>query len=636
MQLLETEGVDLHANASINPLLSTRLSDEVVAEDKGTLLNSSDADTIVNTTSDATGEIALGSIDAVNVETLEVSVDALDSVTVDAVVAVVDSLKSVDSVEAVENTNSVDSADTLIPKSPMRASIVKALSSVDDDAEPEVSVFGDGSAVSIEQGKNGSGSLFSKAFDSDDGLKATPLGVVKEHKNKGNSLSAAYENGTKSPYHDEDKEFMSKVDEAWFDKGSDTSKYLTIAFSSLLVFFVLWATFANIDEVARGEGQVIPSQRTQLVQHLEGGLLNEVFVREGETVEPGQILARVDNVTAESSLRDTETRIAETTLALIRLEAEMTRTAPVFPEQYSITVPEIVEAQVNTYRSRRLQQESSEGILEEQAEQKQQELNEALSRKQTFEQALALVQKRVALSEPLMKRRLFPEVDFLNLQQEAVRLRGDISAVINSIAKIEAQIRETEERVSFSRREFESEIVKEINTLRAELGSLRENQTAGTDRVTRTEMRSQVRGIVNRILLNTKGGVVKPGESIMEIIPLGDTLVIETKVRPQDIAFIRPQQKAIVRISAYDASIYGNMEAIVEQIGADTVTNERGDIFFLVKVRTNDNAIHHKGKILPIMPGMVASVDIVTGKKTVLSYILKPITKASQYALKER
>ncbi len=472
-------------------------------------------------------------------------------------------------------------------------------------------------------------SIFSKAFEDTEENQTSTMGLMKK-KPKERDLSK------KSPYFEEDKEFMSKVDEAWFDRGSKTAKYMVITFSTLFVFFVVWASLANIDEVARGQGQVVPSQRTQYIQHLEGGILEDIMVKEGETVEIDQILARVNNVTAESLLRDTEAKILETTLALIRLEAERDNKELVFPEEYLITAPNIVDAQLQTYVSRKLQFESNRDVLLSQKEQKEQALQESETRKQSYLQGLNLVQKRVDLARPLVARKLYAEVEFLNLQQEAVRLQGDIDAIGNTIDKAKAEIEEIDERISLSRREFESEIVKEINVLRTELASLKENQTAGTDKVTRTELRSQVKGIVNRILLTTKGGVVKPGENIMEIVPIDDSLVIETKVRPQDIAFISPNQKAVVRITAYDSSIYGSMNAMVEQIGADTVSNEKGDIFFLVKVRTDDNAIYHNGEILPITPGMVATVDILTGKKTVLSYLLKPITKASQYALKER
>lgn len=474
-------------------------------------------------------------------------------------------------------------------------------------------------------------STFGQAFERDEVL-AKPSETVQMQTSPTPSGSP----NDVTPFFDEDREFMSKVDEAWLDTGSSQAKRLTVAFCSLLVIFVAWAGFAAIDEVARGQGQVVPSQRVQLIQHLEGGILDEVLVREGETVVPGQILARVDNVGAASQLRDTQTRILETRLAIIRLNAEIRGISPKFPAVVVKTHPFLVRSQINAYNARRSQWENSQSVFSQQVEQKTQELNELLSRRTTYGQALGLVRKRVELATPLVERKLYAEVDFLNLQQEAVRIQGDIAAVANNIAKTRASVREAEQRKTLGRREFESSAVEEMNAMQSELSSLEESQTAGKDRVTRTELRSQVRGIVNKILLNTKGGVVKAGENIMEIVPLDDTLLVEAKISPKDIAFIHANQKAVVKITAYDSSIYGSMEATVEQISADTTTTERGDIFFLVKVRTKENAIHHKGEVLPIMPGMVASVDILTGKKTVLAYLLKPITRASQYALRER
>lgn len=511
-----------------------------------------------------------------------------------------------------------------------KSTYTSVLDRLTDGDSSAVNIFGDGTSlpVTLEEEK----SIFSSAFAEE---KETDVVKVAFFQKKAKTNLTTADLAT-LPYFQEDKEFMSKVDEAWYDQGEKSSKNLVFVFSGLLLFFITWAAFASIDEVARGQGQVIPSQRMQLLQHLEGGILNDILVSEGDTVEPDQILARVDNVSAASSLRDIESQITEADLALIRLEAERKGVEPVFPEKYIILVPEIVAAQEQTFLSRSLQQESSYGIFEQQIEQKHQELNEAMSRQRTYENAQALVQKRVDIAQPLVAKKLYPEVDFLNLKQELVRLDGDIDAVKNSIAKINAEVREAEGRLSLSKKEFMSEVIKEINTLRGEIATLEQGKTAGTDRVTRTELRSQVRGVVNRILLNTKGGVVKPAETIMEIVPLDDTLVIETKVRPQDIAFIHPNQKAVVRITAYDASIYGTMDGFVEQIGADTVTDEQGEIFFLIKVRTEKSAIFYNGEALPIMPGMIASVDILTGKKTVLSYLMKPITKASQYALKER
>lgn len=434
----------------------------------------------------------------------------------------------------------------------------------------------------------------------------------------------------------EELPFASPVDAAWNSQGQSTRHVQSLILVFLFAAFIAWAMWASVDEVTRGQGQVVPSQRVQVIQHLEGGILNEVLVTEGQQVSIDQPVARVDNVGVASVLRDMQTRIAEKEATIIRLEAELNEKALDFPEALQSQAPSAVESEKNAYAARKQQRVEEVNILQSQLEQREQELTELSNRKETFTQALELAQRRADLAKPLLARKLYPEVDYLSLQQEIVRLKGEISTFTTSIAKGESAIREANQRLSLGGAEFKSEVVKELNLRKSELASLRESLTAGADRVTRTELRSPVSGIVNRIILNTKGGVVQPGEPIMEIVPIDDTLLIEAQIRPADIAFIHPGQKAIVKLTAYDYAIYGSLNGLVEQLSADSLTGPRGEVYFLVKVRTNENAIHYRDQILPIMPGMVASVDILTGKKTIMQYLLKPITKARDNALRER
>lgn len=446
------------------------------------------------------------------------------------------------------------------------------------------------------------------------------------------SASPTVEHGQQS----EALKHMGATDAAWHDFGRRSRRLAAGTLCALLVVFILWAAWAAVDEVTKGQGQVVPSQRLQVIQHLEGGILVEMLVKEGETVEPEQVLARVDNVTAASVMRDTQTRILEHAAAITRLEAELEGHEPTFAAELIKEAPQIVEAERSAWEKRRRQQEEEDNILDSQIEQRQQELQESISRQATFTDALNLAEQRERRVAPLVARKLHSEMDYLNLRQEAVRLRGEISAISNSIGKIESTIRETQQRKELSHATRNSDIISEINKRRSEQNSLKESFVAGSDRVTRTELRSPVKGIVNRILINTRGGIVKPGGDIMEIIPLDDTLVVEAKVRPADIAFIHPGQPAIVKITAYDYAIYGSLAAAVEQISADTFNTPQGEVYYLVKVRTKENAIRHGGRELPITPGMVASVDVLTGKKTILEYLLKPILRAREGALRER
>ena len=222
------------------------------------------------------------------------------------------------------------------------------------------------------------------------------------------------------------------------------------------------------------------------------------------------------------------------------------------------------------------------------------------------------------------------------MQQRVVELQGQIDSLAATIPKAKAAADEARQRIASRRAEHVAAVTEEINKRRQELNSLRESLSAGRDRVTRTELRAPVRSTVKQIYISTVGGVVKPGEPIMDLVPLDDTLVVEAKVKPQDVAFLRPGQEVMVKVSAYDFSIYGGLEGKLESISADTIEDKRGEHFYLVKVRTQKNAIVHHNEYLPIIPGMVVTADILIGKKTVLDYLLKPILKAKQNALRER
>lgn len=440
------------------------------------------------------------------------------------------------------------------------------------------------------------------------------------------------------PEKQEDISSMGYLDAAWNDLGTRQAHLAAIALCGLFIAFILWSAWATVDEVTRGQGQVVPSRRVQVIQHLEGGILSAVLVREGQEVLEGMPLARLDNVGAESQLKDVRTRIMEQQAAIIRLQAEEKGVIPVFPDDMIANAPHIVLQERSAYDSIIRQRQRENEVLQSQLEQRQQELQEQKQRIETFRQALELAQRRSDLAQPLVEKKLYPEVDFLNLRQEVVRLQGEINALGKAMGKTDLFVREAEQRLQLGQAERQSAVVKELNTRASELASLEQSLATGSDRVTRAELRAPVRGIVNVIKLNTIGGVVKPGEPIMELVPLDDTLVVETKVRPADIAFIHPNQRAIIKLTAYDSAIYGSLNGTVEQISADTLpgANPNSEVFFLVKIRTSEAGLIHNGQKLPIMPGMMASVDILTGKKSVLNYLIKPIVRGMDNALRER
>jgi adhesin transport system membrane fusion protein len=435
----------------------------------------------------------------------------------------------------------------------------------------------------------------------------------------------------------EDLHFMSEVDAAIHRKGNSMAFVLTLVIALLMVTFVLWAHFTVLDEVTRGMGSVIPSQKVQMIQNLEGGILQEISVQENQIVNKGDILIRIDNALAASQYQDAFTKAAEHEAAILRLNAEIDgKSELVFAEGFKGADPQVMRDQKSIFQARQEQLQAELNVLRSQHSQKQQEIAEMQSRKKQLEQGLGLAKQQRDIAKPLVDQGVYPRVEYLALERDISSLQGDIDALRLAIPRIRQAANEASRRIEQRRAEFKAQALDEMNARRGELKSLQQIMSAGEDRVTRTDVRSPVRGTIKQINLNTIGGVVRPGESILEIVPLDDTLLIEARIRPADIAFLHPGQKAMIKITAYDFSIFGGLDGVLEAISADTIEDDNGESFYKVKLRTQKNAIAYRGEELPIMPGMTASIDILTGKKSVLAYLLKPILRAKQNALRER
>lgn len=431
--------------------------------------------------------------------------------------------------------------------------------------------------------------------------------------------------------------FMSEVDASIHRKGHSMAYLLSFTVFMMIITFVIWARFAVLDEVTRGMGQAIPSQQVQVIQNLEGGILEAILSTEGQIVEKGDVLVRLDNTVAASQYHDAFAKSIEHMAAIARLTAQVNNGAKIsFPQEVIDHDPQIIKEQVNIATAHKKQLALELKILKSEHDQAVQEINEIKGKQKELERSLKLAIEQKKIAEPLMKKGLYSRVEFIELERDVVGLQGQISALKLSLPRLRNAADEAQERMAQRRAESSSLALEEISKRRIELNSLKQTIAAGQDRVTRTDVRSPVRGTVKQIIINTIGGVIRPGEPILEIVPLDDTLLFEVQIRPADIAFLYPGQKAKIKITAYDFSIYGGMEGVVEQISADTIVDERGDSYYKVKLRTETNSISHHGTQLPIIPGMTASVDILTGKKSVLDYLMKPILKAGQNALRER
>ncbi|MBS3187934.1 HlyD family type I secretion periplasmic adaptor subunit [Pseudomonas vlassakiae] len=406
---------------------------------------------------------------------------------------------------------------------------------------------------------------------------------------------------------------------------------------AFFLFLIVWASFAPIDEVTRGEGKAIPSSKVQKVQNLEGGIVAEIFAKEGQVVEVGQPLLRLDETRFISNKGETEAERVAMALRVERLSAEVDDSPLKIDDKLREAAPSQAASEESLFASRRQQLNDEINGLQQQLVQKQQELREFNSKRAQYASSLQLLNQEIGMSEPLVARGAISQVEILRLRRSEVETRGELSATELAIPRAEAAVKEVQSKIEETRGKFRSDALTQLNEARTDLNKATATTKALDDRVNRTLVTSPVRGIVKQLLVNTIGGVIQPGSDIIEIVPLDDTLVIEAKILPKDIAFLHPGQEAMVKFTAYDYTIYGGLEAKLEQIGADTITDEdKKTTYYLIRLRTEKSHLGSDAKPLEIIPGMVATVDIMTGKKTIMSYLLKPIIKARTEALRER
>jgi adhesin transport system membrane fusion protein len=430
---------------------------------------------------------------------------------------------------------------------------------------------------------------------------------------------------------------LPEVNKALIEDAPRVVRLTIWAIIGFFIFLLLWANFAVIDEVTKGDGKAIPSSKIQKIQNLEGGIISELFVKEGQIVEAGAPLIRLDDTRFASNVGETEADRLSMLLRVERLSAEVDDRPLNFPEDVLKAVPGQAKSEESLYISRRQQLHDEIGGLQEQLIQRQQELREFSSKQAQYRQQLGLQRQEINMSEPLVAQGAVSPVEVLRLKRAEVETRGQLDATTLAIPRAESAIKEVQRKIDETRGKFRSDALTQLNEARTDLNKAQATGKALEDRVSRTLVTSPVRGIVNKLLVNTIGGVIQPGSDMVEIVPLDDTLLVEAKIRPQDIAFLHPGQEAIVKFTAYDYTIYGGLKAKLEQIGADTITDEdKKTTYYIIKVRTERSHLGTDEKPLLIIPGMVASVDIITGKKSVLSYLLKPIIRARAEALHER
>ncbi len=400
-----------------------------------------------------------------------------------------------------------------------------------------------------------------------------------------------------------------------------------------LILLIVWAGVTKIDEITRGEGRVIPSQQVQVVQSYDGGIVSELLVHEGETVEKGQALVKIDQTRAVSSLRENRSQYLSLLVRQSRLKALADGTEFEQDDVVKEEAPALYAQEYALYNASKAELRSQVAVLAEQVKQRKRELAETYARLEQANDGLELTNREIEVTRPLQESGAVSEVDLLRLERDASKLRGERNQAREQVGRVKSAIVEAQRKINEAKTGFRNKVRTELSETTAELNAISEASVALSDKVKQSVLKSPVNGTVSRLFFNTVGGVIQPGKEVMELVPADDALVLETKVQPRDIAFVGLNQEAAVKLTAYDYTIYGTMKAKVIGIAADSIVDEEGNAFYIVKVQTLKSSL---GKDLPIIPGMVAQVDIITGKKTVLSYLLKPVLKAKSYAFTER
>ena len=437
-------------------------------------------------------------------------------------------------------------------------------------------------------------------------------------------------------YTSKDYEFMNSLSSAILQQTpSRVSRVLKIWLVTFILF-VIWASFTSIDEITRGSGKVIPYGDNQVVQNLEGGIVESILFHEGDFVKKGQVLIKINNSKSMSSAETNEMKHNELMAKQLRLEAEANGKEFKTIKTDNKNFLEQIRLAKKLYISDKKEQKAKDNSIVHQIQQRKQEYKEAKAKIRTLKKSLGYVTEEISMTEPMVKQGVKSKVDFLKLQREANGIENDTEAATLSLPRLRYAIEEYKSKKIASRQEFINKAKEELNKVTAQLSILKTQKVEYSDQVDRTMVKAPVDGIIQKLYVNTVGGVIKPGADLVEMVPTNKKLYLEIKIKPSDIAFIHPDADAIVKVSAYDFSIYGGLKGKVLNISPDTITDKKDRTFYLIHVVTDKNYLGTKEHPLKITPGMMVTVNIVTGKKTIMQYILKPILKSKQYVFSER
>lgn len=437
-------------------------------------------------------------------------------------------------------------------------------------------------------------------------------------------------------YDPRETDFMSELDAASEMRPATQAVVMLYTIIALVVFIFVWAAISEVEEITHGQGQVVPSQEIQVVQSLEGGILSELLVREGQRVEKDQVLLRISDIQFSSEEYGTEARFLSLRAKKARLEAEASGIEYRVPDEVMEKNPKVASNELALYHSRQKELENAYSILDDKINQASAGLADVSAQVETMRKNLTLLEEELEITRDMVKQRAVSKLDAIRLERELAGVTGEIQSLQEKKKGLESELEVAKRERAAQEDQFRSSALAELNDVESELAGLQGSLKSIGDRVYRTELRSPVDGIINNIALTTIGGVIEPAQRLVEVVPLDDELKIIARVMPHEIAFLHPGQDVKVKITAYDPQKYGALDGTLTRIGANSITDHEGNIFFEIEVRTDKNYMGDAENPLPITPGMVADTDVITGKRTILEYLMKPIMRARYKVFTER
>lgn len=430
-------------------------------------------------------------------------------------------------------------------------------------------------------------------------------------------------------------DFMNELNAAEQMKPHKASALFLFSILGFVILFFVWAGLSKVEMLVRGQGQVVPSSEVQVVQSLEGGILQELLVTEGQTVKKGQVLLRLSDVSSTSEQGGAEAQSLGLRAKRARLQAEAKGAVFAMPEDITAKAPQIAANELALYNSRQQELKNAISIIDQKIAAAEAQIAETKAQISRLSSSAGLLNQELAITRRMVEQKAVPKLEELRLQRELSDVQGQLRANQEKSVGLSADLNSARRQREDQADKFRSQALGELNAVETDISRLGESLKSIGDRVSRAEIRSPLDGVVNRIALKTVGGVIEPAQQLMEIVPVGDQLKILARVIPSDIAFLKVGQAVNVKITAYDPQRYGSLSGTLVRVAANSVTDRDGNVFFEIEVHTEKNHMGSADRPLPITPGMVAGIEIVTGKRSVLDYLMKPFLQAKDKALTE-